>query len=65
MVQVSGFDILRDEGIAYAERMVSEGVAVELHVYQGMPHCAYMFANHPKATAYFDRVLGFVKKYSG
>lgn len=55
-------DPLRDEGIAYAERLQAEGVPVELHTYQGMPHCFYMFASHPKTVDYYSRVLEFVKK---
>jgi acetyl esterase/lipase len=32
------FDPLRDEGILYALRMLSDGVAVELHQYPGTFH---------------------------
>ncbi|KAL2757944.1 hypothetical protein ACRALDRAFT_1074762 [Sodiomyces alcalophilus JCM 7366] len=62
LVQVAGLDPLRDEGIAYAERLQAEGVPVELHTYQGMPHCFYMFAAHPKSADYYSRSLEFVKK---
>lgn len=37
-IQVSGADPLRDEGIAYAERLAHAGVKTDLKVYSGMPH---------------------------
>lgn len=62
---IAGYDCLRDEGMAYAERMKTEGVDVELHAYQGMPHCFYGFVDNPKAIDYYERIVGFIKKYSG
>jgi acetyl esterase/lipase len=37
-VSVSQFDPLRDEGIAYAQRLLQAGVSVELHCYPGTFH---------------------------
>ncbi|MTD54334.1 alpha/beta hydrolase [Amycolatopsis pithecellobii] len=37
-VSVCEFDPLRDEGIAYAQRLVQHGVATELHLYPGTFH---------------------------
>ena len=37
-VCVAELDILRDEGIAYAEKLRSFGVPVELKIYKGAPH---------------------------
>jgi acetyl esterase len=37
-IAVSSFDPLRDEGIAYAQRLTNAGVATELHVYPGTFH---------------------------
>lgn len=65
MFLVAGFDIFRDEGIAYAERLQSEGVDVDLRVYQGLPHCFYMLPAHPKTVDYYERIIGFIKKHSG
>jgi acetyl esterase len=38
LVQVAGFDPLRDEGIAYAERLTGAGVPVTLVEYSGLAH---------------------------
>jgi acetyl esterase/lipase len=38
VIQVAGFDPLRDEGITFAERLKGQGVVAELHVYKGLPH---------------------------
>ena len=38
LVVVAGHDVLRDEGVAYAERLEKSGVDVELVEYQGMFH---------------------------
>ncbi|MFZ5442273.1 MAG: alpha/beta hydrolase [Myxococcota bacterium] len=38
LVAVAGFDVLRDEGVAYAERLRAAGVEVELFVEQGHVH---------------------------
>ncbi|KAF7545156.1 hypothetical protein G7046_g9627 [Stylonectria norvegica] len=65
LVMVAGYDTLRDEGIAYAERLKADGVETELVTYQGMPHCFYGLSTHPKTVDYYSRVAKFVGKYSG
>ncbi|KAF4810616.1 AB hydrolase superfamily protein [Colletotrichum siamense] len=65
LMQVAGADPLRDEAIAFAERLQEEGVPTELHTYQGMPHCFYMFEGHQSTVEYYSRVIGFVKKIAG
>ena len=65
VMTVAGYDPLRDEGLAYAERLEAEGNDIELHTYQGLPHCFYMLNTHPKTLEYYETIVAFVKKYSG
>ena len=37
-VAVAELDILRDEGLAYAEKLRKAGVMVEIKIYKGAPH---------------------------
>ena len=37
-VEVGDLDVLRDECVRHARRLAAAGVAVELHVHQGVPH---------------------------
>lgn len=41
---VGGFDPLRDEGVAYANKLKEAGVDTELKVYETMPHLFPLFA---------------------
>lgn len=47
-IEVGDLDILRDENIAYASRLLADGVPTELHVLPGLPHGFDMLA--PNAT---------------
>jgi acetyl esterase len=37
-VVVASHDVLRDEGVAYADRLRAAGVDTETHLYEGMVH---------------------------
>lgn len=65
MILVAGYDPLRDDGLAYAERLEKESGNVELHTYKGLPHCFYMLPEHPKTQEYYDNIVAFTKKVSG
>jgi acetyl esterase len=63
LVIVSGYDPLRDEGIAYAERLQEAGVEVKLSVYGDMIHgfISYLGILKQAKTA-IDEIAGWVKQ---
>ncbi|EPE08169.1 lipase esterase [Ophiostoma piceae UAMH 11346] len=55
-LQVAGFDPLRDEALAVAEKLQKDSVPVELHVYKGLPHAfSTLLASLPQAKEYQQR----------
>jgi len=44
VVLVGGFDPLRDEGVAYANKLKEAGIDTQLTIYETMPHLFLMFA---------------------
>lgn len=67
---VAELDILRDEGLAYAEKLKSFGVPVTTMVYEGCPHpimamdgasmCFFACAPHCLLTVFVQGMLTFV-----
>jgi acetyl esterase/lipase len=49
-IDVGVLDILRDENIDYARRLMAAGVSTELHVVPGLPHGFEMIAPHAAPT---------------
>lgn len=43
-ISVEGNDLLRDEDVAYAQKLMQHGVDVELHVYPGAYHGSFLMA---------------------
>jgi len=63
IVVIAEYDPLRDEGLAYAERLRAAGVEVSLHRYADMPHVFFSFVNlFPTGNAAVARVGGEVRE---
>ncbi|MEI6434911.1 MAG: alpha/beta hydrolase [Bacteroidota bacterium] len=61
LIIVSGFDPLRDEGIAYAKRLKEAGVQVKLSVYEDMIHGFLSYIGILKqAKAAINEIAGWV-----
>ncbi|KAF2020075.1 lipase esterase family protein [Aaosphaeria arxii CBS 175.79] len=64
LVQVAGMDPVRDEGIAYAEALMAEGVDVKLKVYAGMPHAFYVYPDFGSSLEYLETMVEWVHQVS-
>ena len=56
LVILGGCDMLRDEGRAYAERLLADGVDVEVECFPGQPHGFVNFDEFPAAAVAFERI---------
>lgn len=62
-MQVAGFDPLRDEGIAFSEKLRGQAVASELHVYKGLPHgFPDLLPDLPQTREFYARQHEFIRK---
>ncbi|KAJ9132080.1 Carboxylesterase NlhH 1 [Pleurostoma richardsiae] len=43
-IDVGSLDLFRDESVSFAARLLAAGVDVELHLYEGVPHCFDLIA---------------------
>ncbi|KAL0942755.1 lipase esterase [Colletotrichum truncatum] len=65
LIQCGGFDILRDDAFAYAEALEDSGVNVELHCYQGLPHCfPAMFTDLTETSEFYERYNRFLRQHT-
>ncbi|KAF2102884.1 hypothetical protein NA57DRAFT_71870 [Rhizodiscina lignyota] len=62
LILIAGVDPLRDEGIAYADRLKEAGVPVQLEIYSGVPHGWHNITILSKAKKYHDDIRVFVDK---
>ncbi|KAF5497173.1 AB hydrolase superfamily protein [Colletotrichum siamense] len=67
LIQCAGYDVLRDEALAYAEALEAEGVDVEVHAYRGLPHCfpAVLPAAEEEVSRFYERYMAFLDKVTG
>ena len=62
-VLVASHDPLRDEGIAFAERIVHAGGRVQLTIAEGFAHGLLSLAGRsPAASQYFDELVTFLRR---
>ncbi|CAK7211357.1 hypothetical protein SCUCBS95973_001085 [Sporothrix curviconia] len=62
-LQVAGYDPLRDEGLAVAEKLQRDGVPTELHIYPGMPHFfSALLPDLAQTKKYQSRQNAFINK---
>ncbi|MNE97864.1 Lipase 2 [compost metagenome] len=60
----AGLDVLRDEGRAYAARLVGEGVPLKFHEAVGLPHgMINLRAALPSGVPILDRCIDDLKSY--
>ena len=65
LVMVSGYDPLRDEGIAYAKRLSESGVSVKLTVYEEMIHGFISYLGIlPQALKAIHEIAGWMRSFS-
>lgn len=61
LIIVSEYDVIRDDGIAYAEKLCAAGVDVECYVMQGMVHSGIFWARvMPLVDDVIDKVCLFL-----
>ena len=65
LVQVAGADPLRDEGLAWAERLKEEGVKVDLKVFPGLPHGFYFLHHLEESKEHWQNIVDFVRRVTG
>lgn len=63
LVITAQYDVLRDEGEAYARRLKDAGVNTLLHCYDGMPHNFFAMSGIlPQGRAAIDEVAAFLRR---
>ncbi|GGX51292.1 alpha/beta hydrolase [Tateyamaria omphalii] len=61
-VLVAGFDPLRDEGRAYANKLTEAGIPTELHVFEDLVHIFINIGGHvPAARRAFDQAVSMLR----
>ncbi len=64
LVQVAEMDVLRDEGVLYAERLRALGVEAEVSLHKGMIHGFIAIApNHPQSTVALEEACTALRRH--
>ncbi|KAI2604450.1 alpha/beta-hydrolase [Hypoxylon fragiforme] len=65
LIQIAGFDILRDEAFAYADALRAAGVEVTIYSYKGLPHCfPSVIPTLPQTATFYEIYNEFLKKHA-
>jgi len=65
-IDVGGAELFRDEDIAYATKLLADGVPVELHVWPGIWHAFEAFApDHSYSAEILERRVAWLRKALG
>jgi Esterase/lipase len=63
LIEVGDHEILLDDACGFAANAESAGVAVRLHVWEGMVHCFPMLAPMlPEATQAWEEIIAFIRE---
>lgn len=64
MIQVGDHEILLDDSLRFAEKARAAGVAMDLHVWEGMVHCFPLLAPmFPEATQAWEETIGYIVRH--
>jgi acetyl esterase/lipase len=64
LIQVGAGEVLRDDSTRLASRAKAAGVAVDINIWDGMPHVWQLFQGFlPEARAALDQAAGFAKAH--
>jgi len=63
LIQIAGADPLRDEALAYAQKLIRAGVRTTVRVYPGVPHGFYFFPQLKAARDFLQEVSDFVRGF--
>jgi acetyl esterase/lipase len=64
LIQVGDHEILLDDSVRFAEKARAAGVAMDLHVWEGMVHCFPLLAPmFPEATRAWEETIDYIVRH--
>ena len=65
LIQVGDIEMLRDDAVRTARKAHAAGVAVELEIWEGMPHVFQALTILPQAAAASERIVAYIGEKTG